>query len=103
MKSILRDNNEKFVSADRLTGKEFAAYATKKGDPSTGYCVITKLQNHQNGAAQYGFVNLTKVNTEPTFVGSTYLESIFLASKKRDVCTFDTYEELLTAILAKSF
>ena len=112
MKKILKDDNKDFVKLDKLTGKEFAAYSTKvvhnKGvlaivtaEPTpviTGYCVLSRLEN-----GNFGFVNLSRVGTAPSFVGTSYEDSMAKCSKKREVCVFDSYEEMLTAILAKSF
>lgn len=101
MKKILREDNPDFIQLGALSGNEMAAYATRnkyRDNELTGYCILSRLEN-----GNFGFINLTRVGTAPSFVGKNHAESIAKASKKRDVLVFENYEEMLTKILNKEF
>lgn len=92
-----------------MSGTEIVAYRSLN---SEGYCVLAKLTSknlfEKSGrgfpnAAQFGFVALNSSTSEPRFVGNTWQESIKLASANRDVMTFMTMQEMLTAMVNKTF
>lgn len=106
MKTIIHPKNDQFTTASALTGKEFIAYATKierPGQKST-YCVLSRLEGGTKEVpGKFGFINLGYTATSASFVCDTIEECVSRASKGRDVRVFDTMEEMLAAILNKSF
>ena len=101
MKTIIHPNNENCLTPRSLKGTEFVAYATKKevpGKQSGGYCILSRLED-----GKFGFINVNRTGTAPSFVTTSIEETVTKASKDRDVRVFATSEEMLTAIVNKSF
>lgn len=110
MQKIIVKDTSKEVRLENMSGTEIVAYRSLNSD---GYCVLAKLTSknlfEKSGrgsfanAAQFGFVALNSSTSEPRFVGNTWQESIKLASANRDVMTFKTMQEMLTAMVNKTF
>lgn len=112
MRKIIVKDTTKEVRLENLMGSEIVAYRSLNSD---GYCILTKLtsktlferatesRNKTFNTTMYGFVALNSSTAEPRFTASSWGESIKLASANRDVMTFSNMQEMLTAMVNKSF
>ena len=100
MKQLITQGNDKFVFPEELKGREYIAYATKKEKPDqkSTYCILSRLEN-----GKFGFINPFYTGTAPSFVDVSPSACCIKAAKKRKVCVFNTAEEMLTALLNKTF
>ena len=112
MQKIIVKNTAKEIRLENMMGTEIVAYHSLNSD---AYCVLTKLtsknlferatevRNRTFNTTMYGFVPLNSSTSEPRFVATTWQDAIKLASEKRDVMTFKTMQEMLTAMVNKAF
>lgn len=107
MKTLVIPDKGNFVTPQGLTGKEFVVYASPKENSVTkqsSYCVLSRLEGGtREKPGRFGFININYTSTSASFVSDTIEESVMKAAKNRDVRVFDTLEEMLTAILNKTF
>lgn len=92
------------IKLSNLTGKEIIAYRSNNSD---NYCLLAKLStrddmpNHIGFA--YGFVPLSTSNASPRYASQTWKESIRLAGATHDIMKFNSMNEMLTAMVNKTF
>ena len=99
-KIIIKPVAAKEIKLNDLQGNEIVAYRSQN---SPNYCVLAKLTQKDFGQQKYGFVALNCSDTPPRFVGNTWYEAITIAGKNRDVMVFTSMDEMLTAMLNKTF
>jgi len=94
MKHLVLKENE--INIDELRGDELIAYKCKSDKES--YAVLCKIW-HGN----YGFLALNNSDSNPRYVGQTWISAIKLAAKNRDLKVFYSMQEMLEAMVNKEF
>jgi hypothetical protein len=100
MQKIIVTQTATEIKLDNLQGNEIVAYRSQN---SVNYCILARLTKKDDGQQKYGFVAMNCSDSSPRFVEKTWFDAIRLASKTRSVVTFANMNELLTAMLNKTF
>jgi hypothetical protein len=104
MKKIISVAKPQEVRSSELKGNEVVAYRSKN---SENYCILAKLVNKKMYGDKvqevFGFVPLGSSSSEPRFVSDTWQGAIEVASQTRSVFMFETWQEMLQAMLNKRF
>ena len=100
MKKIIVSEVPKEVKLNDMIGNEIVAYRSLN---SEGYCILSKLTKRADGEQVYGFITLNASNSSPRFEGRNWFEAIKTASASRTIYTFNNMEEMLKAMVNKTF
>ena len=99
-KVIIKPVAAKEIKLNDLQGNEIVAYRSQN---SPNYCILAKLTQKDFGQQKYGFVALNCSNSSPRYVGDTWYDAIATAGKSREIMVFASMDEMLTAMLNKTF
>jgi hypothetical protein len=94
MKRIIDPADRQEVTSQDLEGNEIVAYRCLS---SKSICVLSKLLKD----GTFGFVNLSRSNIPPAFVGYSFYQSIDSATKNRKLFVFANQSALIEAIYLK--
>lgn len=96
MKRLIDPKDRQELTSQDLEGNEIVAYRCIDSD---SVCVLSKLLK----GGTYGFINLSRSNGAPVFIGDNFYEAVDAATKNRKLFVFANQLALIEAIYLKKF